>query len=87
VIKNKNAGTGTVAGMRVEGLLILCGIALAGVSVFLELLLTAHVTGGGTAGPVTVAVVNRLSTFLLVLGAGLCSGGTVLAVRRTAPSA
>jgi hypothetical protein len=51
-----------------------------------ELLLTAHVMGGGTAGPVAVAVINRLSTFPLVLGAGLCSGGTVLAVRRTTPS-
>jgi hypothetical protein len=87
VFENKNAGGGPVAGMRAESHLILCGIALAGVSVIPELLLTAHVTGGGTAGPVTVAVVNRLSTFLLVLGAGLCSGGTVLAVRRTTPSA
>jgi hypothetical protein len=63
----------------------LCGIALVGVSIIPELLLTAHISGGGTAGPVVVAVINRLSTFLVILGAGLCSGGTVLAVRPTTP--
>jgi hypothetical protein len=87
VFENRNARPGPVAGLRVEGLLILCGIALAGVSVIPELLLTAHMTGGGTTGPVTVAVINRLSTFLVILGAGLCAGGTVLAVRPTTPPA
>jgi hypothetical protein len=72
---------------RPEFLLMLGGLALAVLSIVPELLLAAHLTTGGAAGPVVVAVVNRLIGVLTVFGSALCAGGVVLAVvRRPASS-
>jgi hypothetical protein len=62
--------------------LAVIGLVIAAVSAVPELLLTAHLWGGGGISPVLLQLLNRLITIATVFGAALSAGGVVLEVRR-----